>query len=320
MNVAIIGAGVIGAGWVARFLLHGHDVSVFDPGLNEARLASTIAAARRHLTTLYDVPLPTEGRLSIASDLATAVQDAGWVQESTPEVLANKCSLLKQIEALVSSEATIASSTSGFTPSALFAQMQTPQRCLVCHPFNPVYLLPLVEVVPAADADAEVVTQSEQLLTSIAMKPLVLRKEIDAHVADRLLEAVWREALWLVRDGVATTEQIDDAIRFGFGLRWAQMGLFETYRIGGGDAGMSQFLKQFGPALAWPWSRLTDVPDLDDALVEKITAQSDAQADGRSVAALEEERDTNLVAILRALKSTDSAAGAHLRVWEHGRA
>ncbi|GGE87488.1 hypothetical protein GCM10007285_13880 [Stappia taiwanensis] len=144
------------------------------------------------------------------------------------------------------------------------------------------------------------------------MYPLQVRKEIDAHIADRLLEAVWREALWLVRDGVATTGEIDDAIRYGFGLRWAQMGLFETYRIAGGEAGMRHFLAQFGPCLAWPWSRLTDVPELTEDLVETIASQSDDQAVGVSIRELERTRDDNLVAMLQALKGQDAAAGALL--------
>ena len=104
------------------------------------------------------------------------------------------------------------------------------------------------------------------------------RAEIDAHVADRLLEAVWRESLWLVKDGIATTEEIDDAIRYGFGIRWAQMGLFETYRVAGGEAGMKHFMSQFGPALKWPWTKLMDVPDFDETLVDLIAGQSDAQS------------------------------------------
>ncbi len=144
-------------------------------------------------------------------------------------------------------------------------------------------------------------------LTSLHMQPIQIKKEIDAHVADRLLEAVWREALWLIKDGVATTEEIDNLIRHGFGLRWAQMGLFETYRIAGGDAGMRHFIEQFGPALKWPWSRLTDVPELDNALVNTIVAQSDAQSGHVSIAQLEEQRDTNLVAIMQALASVQQA-------------
>ena len=110
------------------------------------------------------------------------------------------------------------------------------------------------------------------------MFPLVIRKEIDAHIADRLLEAVWRESLWLVKDGVATTHEIDDAIRMGFGLRWAQMGLFETCRIAGGEAGMKHFMAQFGPCLSWPWTKLMDVPEFEDELVDLIAGQSDSQS------------------------------------------
>lgn len=145
------------------------------------------------------------------------------------------------------------------------------------------------------------------------MRPLRIRAEIDAHIAGRLLEAVWREALWLVKDGLATTQEVDDAIRYGFGLRWAQMGLFETYRIAGGEAGMAHFLEQLGPALKWPWSRLTEVPDLDAGLVKTISDQSDAQSANLDIRDLERARDDNLVAILRALKGQGAAAGKLLK-------
>ena len=141
------------------------------------------------------------------------------------------------------------------------------------------------------------------------MKPLHVRKEIDAHIADRLLEAVWREGLWLINDGVATTEEIDDAIRYGFGLRWAQMGLFETYRIAGGEAGMAHFIAQFGPCLQWPWSKLTDVPELTDQLVKTIADQSDAQSGQYSIRELERIRDNNLIGIMRAQKQTQWGVG-----------
>ena len=116
------------------------------------------------------------------------------------------------------------------------------------------------------------------VLSQLGMHPLRVRKEIDAHIADRLLEAVWREGLWLINDGIATTQEIDDAIRYGFGLRWAQMGMFETYRIAGGEAGMAHFIEQFGPALEWPWTKLMNVPDLTDELINKIASQSDQQS------------------------------------------
>ena len=138
---------------------------------------------------------------------------------------------------------------------------------------------------------------------------LVVRHEIDGFIADRLLEALWREALWLVADDVATVEEVDDAIRFGAGLRWASMGTFLTYRLAGGEAGMRHFMAQFGPALQLPWTRLTDVPSLDAELLDKLVAQSDAQAAGRSIAELEQVRDDCLVAVLSGLRGEGFGAG-----------
>ena len=180
-----------------------------------------------------------------------------------------------------------------------------PQQIIVAHPFNPVYLIPLIELV----GDPQTTESAALILTQLGMHPLILRKEIDAHIADRLLEAVWREGLWLINDGVATTQEIDDAIRYGFGLRWAQMGMFETYRIAGGEAGMAHFIQQFGPALKWPWTKLMDVPELTDELVNKIASQSDQQSGLHSIRELERIRDDNLVAMMRALKVKDWGAG-----------
>ena len=145
-------------------------------------------------------------------------------------------------------DAVIASSTSGFKPSELRAEAKQPDQIIVAHPYNPVYLLPAVELVGGIDNKA--VLKAEQILNSLGMKPIILRREIDAHVGDRLLEALWREALWLVKDDVATTSEIDEIISYSFGLRWAQMGLFETYRVAGGEAGMRHFMAQFGPAIS----------------------------------------------------------------------
>jgi carnitine 3-dehydrogenase len=184
-----------------------------------------------------------------------------------------------------------------------------PGQILVAHPFNPVYLLPLAEVVGGPDCDEAVRDRACEMLRSIGMEPLIVRHEIDAHIADRFLEAVWREALWLIKDDIATTEEIDNAIRYGFGLRWGQMGLFETYRLAGGEEGMAHFIRQFGPCLSWPWTKLMDVPELDEALVQKIASQSDAQSGAHSIRELEAIRDRNLVGILRSLKERDWGAG-----------
>ncbi|MFK5998742.1 MAG: carnitine 3-dehydrogenase [Rhodobacterales bacterium] len=310
-TAAIIGGGVIGGGWLARFLLNGWDVNVFDPDPEaERKIGEVLANARRSLPMLYDVALPTEGRLTFCDTLEAAVKNAAWVQESVPERLDVKHKVFVQIETYAPEGAIFGSSTSGFKPSELQEGMNRPDALMVTHPFNPVYLLPLIEVVPSPKTGAETVAKAKQILTSLGMYPLHVRKEIDAHIADRFLEAVWREGLWLIKDGIATTQEIDDAIRYGFGLRWAQMGLFETYRIAGGEAGMKHFIAQFGPCLKWPWTKLMDVPELTPELTDMIADQSDAQSGNLSIRELERLRDDNLVAMMRALKGQDSAAGA----------
>lgn len=315
-TVAAIGGGVIGGGWIARFLLNGYDVRVFDPHPDAERLVGAVLAnAERAHAALTDLPLGPSGALTFHASIAEAVAGAVYVQESVSERLELKHAVFAEVEAHAPADTMIGSSTSGFRPSQLIEGMRTPERLFVAHPFNPVYLLPVVEIVPGKST-AAVIERASALLADIGMKPLVVRREIDAHIADRLLEAVWREALWLVKDGVATTQEIDDVIRYGFGLRWAQMGLFETYRIAGGEAGMRHFLAQFGPALKWPWTKLMDVPDLTDELIDTIAVQSDAQSGKHSIRDLERIRDDNLVAIMRALKQTDWGAGSLLKDYE----
>ena len=316
-TAAIIGGGVIGGGWLARFVLNGWNVNVFDPDPEAGRkIDAVLANARRALPMLYDVALPTEGTITFCDTLAGAVRDADWVQESVPERLDIKHKVYAELAEHVRDDAIIGSSTSGFKPSELQQGMAIASQIMVTHPFNPVYLLPLIELVPSPANDVSTIKRAQDILTSLGLYPLHVRKEIDAHIADRFLEAVWREGLWLIKDGIATTEEIDNAIRYGFGLRWAQMGLFETYRIAGGEAGMKHFIAQFGPCLSWPWTKLMDVPELTDELVDMIGTQSDAQAGDLSIRDLERLRDDNLVAMMRALKGQNAAAGALLNTHE----
>ncbi|MBU2983693.1 carnitine 3-dehydrogenase [Lentibacter algarum] len=316
-KATIVGGGVIGGGWVARFLLNGWDVSIFDPDPQAKRkVGEVLANARRSLPSLYDKAMPTEGKLTFHDTMAEAVAGAIWIQESVPERLDLKHKIHRQIQNHAPADAILGSSTSGFKPSELQDGALRPEQIVVAHPFNPVYLLPLVEFVPSAATPAEVTQRASDLLVSVGMKPLVVRKEIDAHIADRLLEAVWREGLWLIKDGICTTEELDDSIRYGFGLRWAQMGLFETYRIAGGEAGMKHFMAQFGPALEWPWTKLMDVPEFTDELVDLIANQSDTQSGHMSIRELEQLRDDNLVGIMRALKKSGSGAGGTINTHE----
>ncbi len=312
-TAAIIGGGVIGGGWAARFLLNGWDVKIHDPDPEaERKIGEVLDNAKRSLPALSENMIIKEGTLSFATSIAQAVTGADWIQESVPERLDLKHKVFVEIQKHAKDDTLIGSSTSGFKPSQLQEGATDAAQIFVAHPFNPVYLLPLVELV----GEPETTAQAKSVLETLGMHGLVLRKEIDAHIADRFLEAVWREALWLIKDGVATTQEIDDAIRYGFGIRWAQMGLFETYRVAGGEAGMKHFIEQFGPCLSWPWTKLMDVPELDDALVEKIASQSDEQSGQYSIRELERKRDDNLVTILRGLKARNWGAGAILADYE----
>ena len=311
-SVAVVGAGVIGAAWAARWALRGVDVAVADPSPDASRIVDEVLGNARSAWERLDLLPADEGFIRFCPSVADAVDAAELVQESAPENPGIKRSVYAEIEAVAHTDTVIASSTSGIRPSHLQEGMEAPGRLAVGHPFNPVYLLPMVEVVGGEQTSPETIERLMGWYTAAGMKPLHLKVEIDAFVADRLLEAVWREALWLVNDGVATTEEIDDAIRYGFGLRWAQMGLFETYRIAGGEAGMGHFIRQFGPTLSWPWSKLMDTPELTEELVGAIETQSDAQSGHHAIRDLEHIRDQNLVDMMLALESNDWAAG---QIW-----
>jgi carnitine 3-dehydrogenase len=311
--VGLLGGGVIGGGWAARFLLNGVHVRLFDPDpLAAEKVAAVIANARRAWGRLTLAPLPPEGRLELVASPEDAAGDVDLVQESAPEREGLKRELLARAGRAAGPDTIVCSSTSGLRPTLLQADMLHPERLAVGHPFNPVYLLPLVEVCGGERTAPETLERAAAVYRSVGMEPLVLRAEIDGFVADRLMEAMWREALWLVADDVATVAEIDDAVRLGAGLRWSFMGTFLTYRIAGGDAGMRHFIEQFGPALKWPWTKLTDVPELDEALIEKLVAQSDEQAGGHSIGDLERLRDDCLVSVIQGLRAQHHGAGAVL--------
>jgi carnitine 3-dehydrogenase len=315
--VGLLGGGVIGGGWAARFALNGVDVRLYDPDPEaERKVGEVLANARRAYRRLTYAPLPPEGRIVLVETLEDAVEGVELVQESAPEREQMKRELLARACRAASDDAIIASSTSGLLPSRLQREMARPGRLCVGHPFNPVYLLPLVEICGGELTTPDTLTRAAELYRAVGMHPLALSREIDGFVADRLLEALWREALWLVNDGTATVSEIDDAVSYGAGLRWASMGTFLTYRIAGGEAGMRHFMEQFGPALKWPWTKLTNVPELTDQLVDRIVDQSDAQAAGRSVRELERLRDDCLVAVMQGLRANDTGAGAVLAAWE----
>lgn len=314
-RVALLGAGVIGAGWAARLVENGIDVVIADPDPEARRKTGAVLDnAERALRALFPEPPARRGTVGYAASVEAAVDGADFVQESAPEREDLKRALLARAAAAAPAEVVLATSTSGLLPSRLQADCAHPERVVVGHPFNPVYLLPLVEVCGGAATAAATVEAASAFYASIGMHPLHVRTEIDGFIADRLLEALWREALHLVNDGVATTDEIDRAVCHGAGLRWAFMGSFGIYRLAGGEAGMRHFMAQFGPALKLPWTRL-EAPELTDELIDRVSEQAEAQAAGRSVRAMERSRDDALVAILRALETQGIGAGVDLARW-----
>lgn len=315
-RVGLVGGGVIGAGWAARLLLNGVNVTLYDPSAQvEKRLPVVVENARRAYRTMTSAACGHEGELVFAQSVREAVAGADFVQESGPERLEVKQTVLKEIGEHTAANVVVASSSSGLLPSAMQSEVRFPQRVIVGHPFNPVYLMPLVEIVGGAQTNQQAKQTAADFYRSIGMHPLLVRKEIDAFLADRLMESVWREALHLVQDGVATIDEIDQAICYGPGLRWSFMGIFLVYRIAGGEGGFRHFLEQFAPSLKWPWARF-DGPELTDELIEKLTQQSDIAAAGLSIADLERVRDDCLVSVMQALRTHNYAAGQTLNRYE----
>ncbi len=308
-TIGLAGTGVIGSGWAVRALARGHDVVAWDPADGaEDRLRSGIERAWPAATRLGLFPGADPARLRWAAGPEEVAASADWVQESAPEDEPVKRSLLGRLDAVAEPATVIASSSSGLLPSRLADGLSHPERLLIGHPFNPVYLLPLVEVVPGRATAEEAVAAAMAHYDDLVMHPLLVRNEVEGYLSDRLQEALWRENLHLVNDGIATTAELDEAIVYGPGLRWAAMGTNLTFHLAGGEGGMRHMLSQFGPALKLPWTRL-ESPELTGELAEAMAAGCEAQAGSRSIAELERQRDACLLAVMRALRPSGAGAG-----------
>ena len=309
---AALGSGVIGSGWVARALANGLDVVAWDPAPGaEAALRARIAKCWGAMEANGLKPGASQSRLRVVSTIEECVAHADFIQESAPETLSLKIDLHARVSAAARPDVLIGSSTSGLLPSEFYANAKNPERCVVGHPFNPVYLLPLVEVVGGAKTSPDAIQAAIGVYKSLGMKPLHVRKEVPGFIADRLLEAMWRESLHLVNDGVATTGEIDDAIRYGAGIRWSFMGSFLIYTLAGGDAGMRHFMAQFGPALKLPWTKL-EAPELTDGLIDSVVDGTAVQLGQHSIADLERYRDDCLMAVQAAVRATKIKHGIAL--------
>ena len=308
-RVALVGGGVIGSGWAARALAHGLDVVATDPAPGaEGKMRAAVENAWPALQRVGLKPGADMGRLRFAKTVEEAVAEADFVQESAPEREDLKRKLHAQIDGAAKPDVVIASSSSGLLPSRFQADCKHPERVVVGHPFNPVYLLPLVEVLGGEKTGAEAIERAMAFYRSIGMYALKVRTEVPGYIADRLQEALWREALHMVGEGIATTAEIDDSIRFGPGLRWSFFGTCLIFHMAGGDEGMKHMLAQFGPALELPWTKLK-APKLTDELTQRMVEGTQAQARGKSVKELERFRDDCLIAVQEAIAAVKKKHG-----------
>src|SRR6201997_2639707 len=312
-TLGLLGTGVIGGGWAARALHFGIDVLAADVKPEMERwIRGAVENAESALSRLTFAPLPPKGTLHFTTDLNAMAGKVDFIQENIPEQLELKQRVLAEISRHAPADVIMASSTSGLMPSDLQRDMHAPERLLVGHPFNPVYLLPLVELVGGQRTAPAALPGAADFYRYIGMHPLQVRREVPGHLTDRLQEALWREILHMVNDGIATTGELDDSIVYGPGLRWAGMGTNLIYHLAGGETGMRHMLRQFGPCLKWPWTRL-EAPELTETLIDRMVEGTQAQADGRSIRELERLRDEYLLAIQQVLKQFDLGAGATLR-------
>ena len=308
-TVGIAGTGLIGAGWAARLLIRGYDVIAYDVSASaEPKLKAAIDVAWPSMSRLLQSPARKRGKLKFTTNLAEMAGQSDFIHEAAPEREDLKIRLFRDIDATARPDVIIASSSSGFLPSRLQSECRHPERVLIGHPFNPVYLLPLVETVPGERTSGEAMDRAGRYFEAIGMHVLRLKKEIEGYICDRLQEALWREALHILNKDVGSTGDIDDSIVFSAGMRWAFMGSFLTYHLAGGPGGMRAFIKQFDPTLELPWTDLK-FPKWNEALERRLVEGCEEQADGRSVAEIEAKRNDVLVDMMRLFRQHGVGAG-----------
>ena len=294
-KIAVIGTGVIGTGWIVRCLAHNKKVIAFDKDLKlEKKLIIEIKRAWPFVKKLFNKKKLNLKNFKYVTSIEEAVKDADFIQECAPENYKLKINLMNNISKKAKSNAIILSSSSGLLPTRIYSKCKNPARAMIGHPFNPVYLCPGVEIVAGKKTKKRFLNKANKFYKSISMNPIMVKKELPGYLADRLQEALWREGLHIINEGYATTKDLDRAIEDGPGLRWSLMGTFLTFHLAGGKAGMKHMLKQFGPALKLPWTKLK-APKLSKKLSARVIKGTKQQAKGKSVSSISNIRDEYLV-------------------------
>ena len=301
-KVAVIGTGVIGAGWIIRCLAHNKIVYAFDKDLElKKNLVKEIKRTWPFVKKLFNKKTLNLKNFKYFTSIEDTLKDADFIQECATENYSLKTKLMSSISKYSKKNAIIASSSSGLLPSRIFSKCKYPERALIGHPFNPVYLLPAVEIVPGKKTSKKFINQAKKFYQSISMNPIMVKKELPGYLSDRLQEALWREGLHIINEGYATTKDLDRAIEDGPGLRWSLMGTFLTFHLAGGKSGMKHMLEQFGPALKLPWTKLK-APNLSRKLINRLVEGTKKQSKGKTVEKISNIRDEYLVELQKLRK------------------
>ena len=304
-TVGIVGTGVIGTGWIIRNLAHNKIVHAYDQNKNlKNYVLKEIKRTSKSIKKLFGKKILIKN-LKFFNSLEKALSNVDFIQESVLENYKVKTDLIQKISKYVKSNVIISSSSSGLLPSKIFSKCKNPQRGIIGHPFNPAYLLPAVEIVPGKKTTRKFLSDANKYYKSISMRPIMLKKELPGYLSDRLQEALWREGLHIINENYATTQELDRAIEDGPGLRYSIMGTFLTFHLAGGNAGMKHMLKQFGPALKLPWTKLK-APKLTNKLSDKLISGTKKQAKGKSINMLSNIRDQYLVDVLKIRKKYEN--------------
>ena len=301
-KVAIIGTGVIGAGWIIRCLAHNKIVYAFDKDINlKKNLILEIKRTWPFVKNLFNKKKLNLKNFHFFTSIEQTLKEADFIQECATENYSLKTKLMSTIGKYAKSNSIISSSSSGLLPTRIYSKCKNPERGIIGHPFNPVYLLPAVEIVPGKRTTRKNLNLARKFYKSISMNPIMVKDELPGYLSDRLQEALWREGLHIINEGYATTEELDRAIEDGPGLRWSLMGTFLTFHLAGGKAGMKHMLEQFGPALKLPWTKLK-APKLSKKLSSRLISGTRNQAKGKSVAKISNIRDQYLVELQKLRK------------------
>ena len=305
-KVAVIGTGVIGAGWIIRCLAHNKTVYAFDKDIKlKKNLISEIKRTWPYVKKLFNKKKLNLQNFHFFTSIEQALNNADFIQECATENYSIKTKLMNIIGKYSKKNAIISSSSSGLLPTRIYSKCKNPERTMIGHPFNPVYMCPGVEVVPGKKTSKKYLNKANKFYKSISMNPIMVQKELPGYLSDRLQEALWREGLHIINEGYATTEELDRAIEDGPGMRWSLMGTFLTFHLAGGKAGMKHMLEQFGPALKLPWTKLK-APKLSNKLSSRVIAGTKKQAKGKSVAMISNIRDQYLVELQKLRKKYEN--------------